>query len=274
MQPISTLIKKAGEIAPELIFQRLVLENWGDETARISLEGYNPRKPFLNGVTIKPSVLLDGRDGRLLERHKVSDRPWAVQLTDAVYFLHLLFGVGIFTRSLVFVIMLASGLGIGFGILLWMEKKKRRFKGKLPFYHWMPKLSLAVILGVLPATGLFLVLHWLLPLDLPHRLTWHQGLFFDAWLAALAWSFYRISATRAAREFLITGGVLFMAAPLLHWLKTGLGPVALIQGQMLPILCVDIGLLLAGASFIACAVRLSRNLQTDLTSDISRMHHA
>ena len=258
MQPIAKLLQKAGQIAPELQFKRLVLDNWGDESAKIRLEGINPQRPFLNGVTVKPWVVLQGRDGKFLARQRVSDHSWGMRLLDGVYYLHLLFGVGIAGRILVFAFMLASGLGIGFGVLLWMEKKKRHFKGKLPFYHWMSKLSLAVMLGVLPATGFFINLHWLLPLDLPQRLTWQQGLFFDTWLAGLAWAFYRISSARAAREFLLAGGALFLAAPLLHWLNTGMGPLALARGQMSAILWVDLSFALAGTLLLFSGSRISR----------------
>ena len=258
MIPLSRLIQKAEQIAPEIHFQRLTLENWGDENAQVRIEGYHPGRPFLNGVTNRPTLVLMGSDGSLIDQRHVTDRSWGVLLTEAVYFLHLLFGVGIFTRFAVFAAMIATCLGIGFGVLLWLKKRERRFQG-IPFYHWLAKFALAVMVGVIPATGLFIVLHWLLPFDLPDRLTWHQGLFFDAWLAALAWSFYRISSRQAAKEFLVSGGALFLAAPVLHWIHTGLGPLALIQNRMNNILCVDLCLALAGAAFLYAGTRLHRN---------------
>jgi len=37
--------------------------------------------------------------------------------------------------------------------MLWLDKKAKPFHGKAPFYHWMAKLSLSVMIGVIPATG-------------------------------------------------------------------------------------------------------------------------
>ena len=33
------------------------------------------------------------------------------------------------------------------GVMLWLTKKAKKFNGKAPFYHWMAKLSVAVIIG-------------------------------------------------------------------------------------------------------------------------------
>jgi hypothetical protein len=141
--------------------------------------------------------------------------------------------------------------------MLWLEKKKTPFKGKAPFYHWMDKFSLAVMIGVIPATGLLFNLQWLLPFDLDHRLVWQQGGFFNCWLATLCWSFYEIDSKAAAKKFLFVGGMLFMVAPVLHGLETGFGPRGLIQGGMIDILAVDVGLFISGLLLFAVSFRLS-----------------
>jgi hypothetical protein len=69
--------------------------------------------------------------------------------------------------------------------MLWFEKKASPFEGKAPFYHWMAKRSLSVMIGVVPATGALFNLQWLLPFDLADRLVWQQGVFFNLWLASL-----------------------------------------------------------------------------------------
>lgn len=259
MLPVRDLIKKAQGINPRTTFQRVKLINWGDETARIKLEGYNPYKPFLNGITNLPTIVLGGHDAKLIQETRVLDRPWSMVLTDFFYSIHLLYGIGIFTRLLFALIMLACCFAIGFGVMLCLEKKARKFVDGIPFYHWLGRLSLAVMIGVIPATGLLFNLQWLLPFDLKHRLIWQQGLFFDAWLAALAWSFYRINSYRAAKEFLALGGVLFLSAPLLHIVKSGFGPLLAIQNNMPIILSVDLGLALLGILFLLASHRLPKD---------------
>jgi uncharacterized iron-regulated membrane protein len=256
MASINELIQKAQTADPQLRFQRLTLTNWGDKTARIKIEGYNPYRPFLNGVTNRPAIVLDARDGRLIQQTRVEDRPWSVLLTESVYFLHLLFGVDILTRSLVFLVMAACGLAIGLVVMLWLHKKAEPFEGWAPFYHWMGKLSLTVMIGVIPATGVLFVLQWLLPFDLKDRLIWQQGAFFNLWLACLAWSFYRIDSYKAAKEFLTLGGALFLGAPAAHFIKSGIGPIALIQNNMASILAVDLGLAVLGTLLLLAAYML------------------
>ena len=256
MLPIRDLVRRAQQIDSGIRFQRLTLINWNDQTARIKIEGFDPRRPFLNGVTNQPSIVLDAQTGEVIAHKRVADRPWCVLLTESVYFIHLLFGVGLLTRSVVFLAMAACWVAIFLGVMLWLEKKKTPFKDKAPFYHWMDKFSLAVMVGVIPATGVLLVLQWLLPFDLAHRLVWQQGFFFNAWLATLCWSFYEIDSKAAAKKLLFVGAVLFMFAPVLHGLKTGFGPQELMQGGMAGIFAVDAGFFISGLLLLTASFRL------------------
>jgi hypothetical protein len=155
--------------------------------------------------------------------------------------------------------MAACGVAIGFGVLLALEKKAKKFGDDVPFYHWLGKLSLTVMVGVIPATGLLFVLQWLLPFGLSDRLVWQQGLFYNAWLATLAWSFYRLNSYTAAREFLTLGGVLYVCTPVLHYVRIGFGPFELIRGNMLGIVSVDVGLLLFGGLLLLVAYKLPKS---------------
>jgi len=259
MMPISELIKKAKKINPKIQFQQLTLINWKDKTARVEFIGYNPYKPFLNGVINKPKIILSGVDGKLIKHIKVLDRPWNVLLFDAVYFLHLLFGVDIFTRLFIALLMIASCFGIGFGVMLWLEKKARKVGDKIPFYHWMGKLSLAIMVGVIPATGLLFNFQWLLPFNMENRVFIQQAIFFDFWLATLAWSFYRINSYKASKEFLALGGILFILSPIIHFISSGFSPIALISGGMLDILSVDIVLFVFGGLLLISAYKLPKD---------------
>ena len=273
-QPIKELVAKAQKMNPDIVLQQLTLINWGDATARIKLEGYNPYRPFLNGVVNKPSIILNAGDGSLVSQTGVTDRPWSVLLTDFFLSLHLLFGVNVYIRLAVFFIMLACCLAIGFGVMLWLEKKARGFKEVIPVYHWLGKLSLAVMLGAIPATGLLFNLQWLMPFTLQDRLVWQQGLFFDAWLATLAWSFYRLESRRAAREFLLTGGVLFLLAPILHTIRIGSGPLSLIRQQMWTILSVDVGLAFLGVLLLLVSRFAAERTEIPVHEQLKRRVHA
>lgn len=256
MMPIGELIKKAQTINPDIDFQRITLINWKDKSARVKIEGYNPYMPFLNGISNKPSVTLGAVNGELIKQQKVMDKHWSSLFYDSALFLHLLFGVDTFTRLFIAFIMTVSAFGLGFGVLLWLEKKAKKFPKNIPFYHWMGKLSLSVMIGVLPATALFFVMQWILPFDLKDRFIWQQGIFFVSWLATLTWSFYRINSYQAAKEFLKIAGFLFILAPLLHYFNSAFTPIELWEKGLIQIISVDISLFIFGLLLLLAGYKL------------------
>ncbi|WP_404319687.1 PepSY-associated TM helix domain-containing protein [Malaciobacter canalis] len=259
MLPINELIKKAQEINPNVNFHKIKLINWKDSSAQVELEGYNPKMPFLNGIYNDPTVILSGVDGSLIQNIKVLDSHWSKLFVDSMYFLHLLFGVDVFTRILMATLMAICAVAIGFGVMLWLEKRAKKFENKIPFYHWFGKLSLAVMIGVIPATGFIFLLQWILPFDMQDRLIWQKGLFFVFWLATFTWSFYRINSYQATKEFFFIGALFFMLTPILHFYNSGFNPIELYALKMNTILNVDLGLFLFGLVLMLLAYKLPNN---------------
>ncbi len=215
--------------------------------------------PFLNGIYNDPTVILSGVDGSLIQNIKVLDSHWSKLFVDSMYFLHLLFGVDVFTRILMATLMAICAVAIGFGVMLWLEKRAKRFENKVPFYHWFGKLSLAVMIGVIPATGFIFLLQWILPFDMQDRLIWQKGLFFVFWLATFTWSFYRINSYQATKEFFFIGALFFMLTPILHFYNSGFNPIELYALKMNTILNVDLGLFLFGLLLMLLAYKLPNN---------------
>jgi len=259
MLPISELIKKAQNLNPEVTLEKLTLINWKDSSARIKLEGYNPYYQFLNGIYNKPTLTLNAVDGTIISNIKVMDRHWNVLVSDATYFLHLLFGVDVTTRFLIAMLMISACFAIAFGVMLWLEKKAKKFEGKIPFYHGMGRVSLAIMIGVIPSTALLFNLQWLLPITLEDRLIWQQGLFYNMWLGTLFWAFYRINSYKAAKELLFLGGLLFTLAPILHSFISGFSPIDLYTQGMITILSVDISLFILGSLLLLVSNKLPNN---------------
>jgi len=256
MLSISVLLKKAKEINPQLNVEELKLINWKDKTARVEFVGYNPYKPFLNGIYNRPKIILSAVDASVIKNIRVLDRSWSVLLTDSLYFLHLLYGVDIFTKVFVSFLMLLSCFAIAFGVMHWLEKQAKVFDEKIPFYHGFGKFSLALMIGVLPATALLFNLQWLLPFDMNNRIFVQQALFFNAWLATLSWSFYRLSSYKASKEFLGLAGVLFIIAPFIHFISSGFSALDLYKKNMTSILSVDITLFLLGLILLIISYKL------------------
>lgn len=252
MLSLNELLIKAQEINPQLTFKQIKLLNWNDITARVEFIGYNPYKPFLNGGIFNiPFVALNAHTGELLENKKVLDNTIPVFIGETLFFLHFLFGIDIFSRTIVAIIMALCGVAIGFGMMLWLEKKAKKVEGKIPFYHWMGKLSLASMIGVIPATATLFLLQWTLPFDLEDRVLWQQGIFYNVWLFTLFWSYYRINSFQASKEFLFFGGVLFIITALLHFIK--------FKVFISNILGVDIALAIFGLLLIFISIKLPKN---------------
>lgn len=254
MLPLSELLLKAQEINPQLIFKQIKITNWNDKSVRAEFIGYNPYKPFLNGGIFNiPYVAFNASTGELIENKKVLDTVFPVFVAEGLFFLHFLFGIDVFSRIIVALMMALCGVAIGFGVMLWLEKKAKKFEGKITFYHWMGKLSLAIMIGVIPATATLFVLQWILPFDLEDRVLWQQGIFYNVWLFTLFWAFYRINSYQASKEFFMVSGILFILTMLLHFIN--FNPSTLSSN----ILTVDIVLGLFGLLLIFIARKLPKN---------------
>jgi len=250
MLSINELLKKAQNINPQIQFHKIQFFNWKDTNARVELSGYNPYKAFLNGTYNKPKIVLNALNGALISDVRVLDRRWGVLLTDALYFLHILYDVELMTRTIVAVLMFFSSLAIGFGVMLWLEKKAKIFDGKVTFYHWLGKFSLTMMIGIVPATATLFISQWSLPFDLEHRVLIQHIIFYNSWLCSLFWSFYRINSYIAAKEFLFLGGILFILSSIIHFIQSEFSPLRLFELNMSSILGVDIMLILFGCSLI------------------------
>ncbi|RXJ86280.1 PepSY domain-containing protein [Arcobacter sp. CECT 8985] len=261
MLEINKLIQKAQKINPNINFEKIELINWKDSSAQVELSGYNPKLPFLNGVFNKPTVILSGVDGKLIQNINVLDKHWSVLFTDSMYFLHLLFGVDIFIRLLIATIMAICALAIGFGTMLFLEKKAKKFEGKTTFYHWYGKFCLASMIGVIPATGFIFLLQWILPFDLENRLIIQKGLFFIFWIGTYTWSFYEINSYKTAKKFFYLAAIFFILTPLMHSVFSGYSPMNLLQNSMNTILNVNIALFIVGILFLILAIKLPSNRQ-------------
>lgn len=260
MLPIKDLIRKAKEINPQLTFKQLRLINWKDKSAKIELIAYNPYKPFLNGgIFNKPSITLSAYSGKLIQNKKVLDNSWSVFVAEALFFLHFLFGIDIVSRVFITLIMLSCCIAIGFGVMLYLEKKVKKFQKKAIFYHWMGKLSLTVTIGIIPATSSLFILQWLLPFEMQDRILWQQGIFYNTWLFTLFWSFYRINSYKASKEFFYIGGLMFLVSPLIHLINSGYNPMTLFTNNITNILAVDIALFLFGILLILISKKLPSN---------------
>jgi hypothetical protein len=94
------------------------------------------------------------------------------------------------------------------------------------------------------------------------RVLWQQGIFYNFWLATLFWSYFRINAYTAAREFLLLGGILFLATVVMHYIRLQTTPWSLLQRGMSHILGVDVALILFALALLWLAKKLPKDRET------------
>lgn len=218
MLPINKLIKIAQKTNPQINYEKATLINWSDKTARIILEGYNPYKPFINGITNKPKVILNAENGSLIKNVKAEDKKTQILMFEAVYFFHLLFGVDIFSRIFVAFCMIFCAAGIIFSTLLYLKKSEIKTKN----YYFLSKFSIFAATGCFLSTACLFFSQWLLPFGLEYRQIWQQGIFYNVNLAVLAYCFYENNAKKILKNTLFLSGILFILSVVVRLVKFGL----------------------------------------------------
>jgi len=243
MLALEELYEKARQINPNLDYIDMRLFRWNDSSAEIELRGYNPSYPFFNGFINLPSVTLKGIDGSVVKIKRVFDAHWMRIFYEFVHFLHFVPFMSFVVKFLLALVVAGFTIGTAFGIWLYLEKCVKNYDNKIPFYHWFSRLSMTIMLGALPATAIAFCLQWLFPFDMEERILFQKGIFFLTWLSMGLIAFARFDSNKAAKNILYIGSVLFLLAPIIHWLNSGYGPIKLASLNMYPILGVDIGLL-------------------------------
>ncbi|MBF7071763.1 PepSY domain-containing protein, partial [Arcobacter butzleri] len=128
-----------------------------------------------------------------------------------------------------------------------------------PVYQGFGKLSLAVMIGVIPATGLLFFLQWILPFDMENKSLIQQGLFATFWVGTFTYSFYKLNSYKTAKEFLYLGGILFILSPIVHFINSGFSPIKLLNQEVYTVLGTDIGLFIFGLILLIIAKKLPTN---------------
>lgn len=104
-------------------------------------------------------------------------------------------------RWLYFALGLASCVMIATGSILWVEKRRPKHeRNGQRGYRFVNAIGAAGTVGVLLATLAMLVANKLLPLDLAHRATIEQSVFFAAWIGTFAHALWRGFAGRHVRD--------------------------------------------------------------------------
>ncbi|WP_167378072.1 PepSY domain-containing protein [Pseudomonas floridensis] len=164
------------------------------------------------------ALTFSGVSGQL--HNEVPERPMALQVSGAMYGLH----VGHFAQPLLRWLYFAFGVAgtamIGTGLVMWLGKRqlKHAKSGVLPLeLRLVEVLNIASMGGLMVAVAAFFWANRLIPAGLSGRADWEVSVFFTAWGVSLLHAAVR-RGRRAWREQLWLGALLFSALPVLDLL--------------------------------------------------------
>ena len=214
--PLASLHQEARKHYPNLVITQVSLYNYGKHNAQTHFSGYVSDNKAQSGRVNRQSITLESHSGAVVAVKDLSASHGVNKLLSTLYYLHFLPDETLFVR-LIFVL-----LGVGMmvclmsGYLIWAEKK-RSSKGYGA--DVLNRVSLAFLLGVIPATALILWLHWLIPLETFDKEVWMRGLFYAAWSFWLFYFLFESSLVSALKLLFNLSGWFFIGALCFHGLK-------------------------------------------------------
>lgn len=216
----SKLFDKAKVIYPNLEIQKIVLTRWYEKNAQIAFVGHLKNNRILTGRINRIKLILSGIDASIIKKETLEKKHIINKVLSTFYILHFLPDEKSTLRLIILFMGILFAISMAFGLLIWIDKKAKKYKNDKNYYNFISKLSLAVIIGVIPASSLFLCLYWILPFDIYERETWILGTFYMFWSWTLFYSIYKNSAFDVIKLFMILNFLFLVFAVFLHGFKT------------------------------------------------------
>ena len=252
--PVEPLMREASMAWHGAAVSRVVVNNPGDATARVTLYRHEGGKLSAN----QSSMTFDGASGRLLGRAGEDIAP-ASDTRGVLYGLHL----GRFAHPLLRWLFFASGVAgcvmVATGLLLWSVKERQKYAKALARggrVGWglrlVDGLNVGAIAGLPLAMAVFFWANRFVPVGIAERPATEIACFFWAWglaaVAGLAWP-----ARRVWQVQLALGGLLFALLPVLNPLSGGMGLLASLPAGEWRIAGFDLTAFALGAGLLAAA---------------------
>ncbi|MEM6770830.1 MAG: PepSY-associated TM helix domain-containing protein, partial [Bacteroidota bacterium] len=212
------LIAEAQSHYPDLHLRNIRFNNYGKEDGIMSLYFDDERT-----ITGRAEVVYRVATEEVVFETGPGNATYADSVIATIGRLHFATYGGLGLKVMYFILALLTCFMIMGGVLLWQAARdKRSYTDKeRRFHHRVTKANLAVCLGLIPAVPVIFLLNKLIPMDMAGRTTYVEVGFFVGWLlliiAGLRWDQYR----RINRNYLIVGGFLSLAVPVVNGLVTG-----------------------------------------------------
>lgn len=218
MLSFSQLQNIAAEQYPSLNMVSATFYHYGKEGAKVRFRGFDKDNVAQSGRVNRLSITLDAVNGAVVEKKTLEDTHGISRILSAFYYLHFIPDETLGVRFILacFGAMLAVCLASGY--LLWAEKKLHQ-KGWLG--DLTNRVSIAVVIGILPSSALVPFLQWILAFDLFDKEIWIRGAFWSFWAFWLFYTVYERSIVTIIRRMLQSAAWLLLLAVLFHGLKSG-----------------------------------------------------
>ena len=261
MMKISQLQNIAQKKYPTLQITNIKLFAWNDINAKARFIGYEKANRSITARINRMYIEISAVNGKVVATHNLETSTGANKILSAFYFLHFITDEGLLLRVIYFILGIIMTAGFAFGFLIYSEKKtltkKREDKN---YYSILNKLSLSVMIGVIPSTALVMFLYWYFPMNMFERTTWLTGCFYALWAGTLLYAVYEENTLKVINHYLLLGAILLLLAVAFHGYQTTFYPWVSLSKGMYDIFFVDIVILLFAFSFYMF-FKKSKNIQ-------------
>jgi len=218
MLPFSMLYKVAKTEYPRLEIVGATLYHYGKEGAKVRFKGFDKDNVAQTGRTNRLSITLDAVNGTVVEQKVLENTHRISRMLSAFYYFHFVPDETLGMR----VVLACFGAVLAFclvsGYLLWAEKNLHQ-KGWLG--DLTNRVSIAVLIGIIPSSAIVPLLQWILAFDLFDKEIWVRGTFYAFWSFWLFYCVFERSIVTIISRMLQASAWFLLLAVLFHGLKSG-----------------------------------------------------
>lgn len=258
MQPMDTLIKTAEEQWPGFNAQYVIVNNYSDKAAKITI--FTKSSKHLTGIQ---SISLSGESGKVTfisDFRKMGVGAAIYGASDTLHYAE--FGSTLIKFVYLILGIAMSAMGVS-GMLMWLERKRKNNRQ----YYILSRLTLGVVTGLITATAILFVTAVIFPEKWANKSTIQHLAYYIVWLTTIISTYLMPRALDFIR--LTTGicAILFFTAPLINALENG-GVIRSLKNNLYTVAGVDLTLFTLSAIFIFIYRKL-RHLDSTHTSELS-----
>lgn len=249
MLSISKLQELAQKNFVNLEINKIKLQSWNEENAKIKFSGYLKDNRYISGRINRMYIELSAVNGKVLDKKDLSNANITNGILSTFYFLHFIPDETLVLRIIYFIFGIIMAVSLSFGFLIYSEKKAKKAKADEKYYSILNKLAMATMIGVIPASCLLMFLYWYLPFDMFERITWLKGSFYSFWAATLLYAVIKDNVLKVINHLLFISSIFLILTVVYHGISTGYYPWLSFKADLNEVFFVDLTLLVFALVF-------------------------